>query len=575
MTSQNCADCGRSLAGYRSPRTQCYTCKPKRYLGPAATDPEAPCRSCGDTTLQFYAGLCRRCHRLGEWIDSCPDCLAWGVTRRYRGLCLGCRAWRKKYPGVGPCQSCRRDLALGAHDLCRLCSIQAHGQRLPHHPIDAVTANRHGQQLFFADMARKARRAPAAQATQARPTWPAGYPVGHEQPALFDIPRDITQTLPPLPIPELAIALEQVAGQHAEAHGWRRDLTTATCRSIRILLAVQDTPGARIKAAQAALLLKPIRGAALLPVLEVLAAADMLEDDRRPAIDGWLDRQTEGLPEPMRTEAQLWIHVLRHGSQTPPRSHPLGEMTLRAHVPPAITCLRTFADQGHTSLREITRDDVMAAFPTDPRHRKRSISSLRSLFRLLKARRVIFTNPTTRLRLPILPPNHALPADIAVVRAALDSANPACAAIAALAAFHALHSQQIKDLRVTDVRDGQLHVDGRTIPLAEPVRQRLASWLDERNRRWPATANPHMFLTAYAAVRTTPVSDPWLHVTLGVAPRILREDRILFEAMTGGDARRLIAMFGMTVFGTSRYTHSSETPMLTGEHAGSRTREPE
>jgi hypothetical protein len=104
------------------------------------------------------------------------------------------------------------------------------------------------------------------------------------------------------------------------------------------------------------------------------------------------------------------------------------------------------------------------------------------------------------------------------------------------------------------VRDGRLHLDGRVIPLAGPVRERLAAWLDERACRWPATVNPHLFINWYTAVRETPVSSPWISHTLGTSPQAVREDRILDESLaTGGDVRRLCDLFGLTVGGAERY----------------------
>jgi hypothetical protein len=103
------------------------------------------------------------------------------------------------------------------------------------------------------------------------------------------------------------------------------------------------------------------------------------------------------------------------------------------------------------------------------------------------------------------------------VREAIHSGQPAREALAALVAFHALRSGQLAGLELTDVRDGRLHLDGRVIPLAGPVRERLAAWLDERARRWPATVNPHLFInwyTAYANPRSaapgsrTPSASP-------------------------------------------------------------------
>jgi hypothetical protein len=146
------------------------------------------------------------------------------------------------------------------------------------------------------------------------------------------------------------------------------------------------------------------------------------------------------------------------------------------------------------------------------------------------------------------------------VREAIQSGQPAREALAALVAFHAVRSGQLASLNLTDVRDGRLHLDGRVIPLAAPVRERLAAWLDERARRWPATVNPHLFINWYTAVRETPVSSPWISHTLDISPQAVREDRILDEALaTGGDIRRLCDLFGLTVGGAERYTRPAET----------------
>ena len=77
----------------------CFPCWP----GGPVTPP--PCRTCGSTENYYSSGLCARCHPAapGEkspvWrlvgpladnrvvVDSCPDCLAWGVTRTYGWRC--------------------------------------------------------------------------------------------------------------------------------------------------------------------------------------------------------------------------------------------------------------------------------------------------------------------------------------------------------------------------------------------------------------------------------------------------------------------------------------------------------
>jgi hypothetical protein len=66
------------------------------------------------------------------------------------------------------------------------------------------------------------------------------------------------------------------------------------------------------------------------------------------------------------------------------------------------------------------------------------------------------------------------------VREAIHTGQPAPAAHARLVAFHALRSSQLASPGLSDVRDGRLHLDGRIIPLAGLIRDRLTAWLAER-----------------------------------------------------------------------------------------------
>ena len=59
-----------------------------------------------------------------------------------------------------------------------------------------------------------------------------------------------------------------------------------------------------------------------------------------------------------------------------------------------------------------------------------------------------------------------MPADLAAIRDALNSEDPATAAVAALFAFCGLASGQLRSLQLTDIRDGRLYIADRSIPLA-------------------------------------------------------------------------------------------------------------
>ncbi len=140
--------------------------------------------------------------------------------------------------------------------------------------------------------------------------------------------------------------------------------------------------------------------------------------------------------------------------------------------------------------------------------------------------------------------------------------------MAALVAYHALRNGDLRNLRLTDLRNRHLHVDGRVIPLAEPVQRRLAAWLDYRQSRWPTSTNPHLFINLRTASRTEPVGGRWIKLTLDLpgGGRALRADRILHEAAaSGGDPRRLCDLFGLGIQQALRYTTTIREPHVPGD----------
>jgi hypothetical protein len=110
-------------------------------------------------------------------------------------------------------------------------------------------------------------------------------------------------------------------------------------------------------------------------------------------------------------------------------------------------------------------------------------------------------------------------------------------------------------IRLTDIRDGRLHIGDQVIPLAVPVRQRVTAWLDYRGRTWPESANPYLFLHPRNAGTLRPVTPWWIRHQLPVAGQHIRQDRILAEAdATGGDVRALCDMFGISIASAYRYS---------------------
>ena len=549
----------------------CYECRPNWKRRPP------PCKRCGSTTLFYSAGLCQRCHKYAPPVpDSCPHCWSWGLFKRTGGICDGCEDWRRRNPGESPCADCGDVTSVNGTGRCRLCWRRARAlARDPDDPrrAEAVIG---GHQLLIAGLEQAlALRTPEH---QRRPAWrkpgpsrwlPVPRPLAvkvaqHRQSVLFDAERDLShlrgrgRELPEPPIPELAEALEYLAVDLGAQYGWSEDIVIATRRALRLLLLTQDTPGAPFTETEVARLRHA--GMHLEHPTQVLAAADMLECDRAPAIVTWFDKRLSPLPHAMAEELREWFTVMREGSSTAPRSRPRTDRTIRNHFTYALPVITRWSAD-HASLREITREDVTSALADAGPTYADQFAGLHSIFTILKGRRKIFDNPTSRLSAGHRGRTIPLPQDPATLRDILDPANVARAALAALLIFHGLRPQHVRQLLLTNVRDGRLHLGELVIPLAPPAARRISAYLDYRAQRWPNTANPHLFIHIGTATGLKQVNYQWVNATLGHRAQKLREDRILDEAIaSGGDVRRVCDMFGLSVYAALRYIHKAEQP---------------
>ena len=355
--------------------------------------------------------------------------------------------------------------------------------------------------------------------------------------------------------PALADHVDTVVADHARRHGWTGKATNQTQIGIRILLGLREHPDDLVKATDIVLLTAIDLG--VTRVRELLADMGLLDDDRAPTVDRWFADHIADLPAPIRDELAVWFVVMRDGSTTSPRRKPRTETTIAVQLRMAMPVLGAWSTAGITSLREVTRDDLTIALPPAGNARAGAGQALKSIFGVLKARKVVFTNPAARVTTGWYQPHQPLPHDPAVLLQALTDPDPTRALIVALIAFHGLRMAAVRHLQLTDIRDRQLHQPGRTIPLAAPVITRLAAYLDDRAAAWPATLNPHLLVNSRSAWRDTPVGQRWVHLKIGepLTAQSIREDRILLEAhATGGDTRALTDLFGLSITAATRYT---------------------
>lgn len=590
---RKCTVCQVNRAAWTKPRVDlCYSCLPGGPFSPP------PCRACGSERY-FSDGRCDACHPGGpNHVGSCLGCLAWGVPRKHRGRCGTCRWWHTHYP-EGVCRFCLRRSEICGSGACRLCwhnfrSVQSGGLE-----VDLAAANRSGQQLFFANMQgppRQIHRPKLEAQRERRAKARLAHPEHHHRkpslPYLRGVDRDATFT--PVPWrqlrlfgveiePELIIEQAGKADSellrfcdaavldHAERHGWSIKHVNDVRRSLRLLEVQQSTPGSRFLASDVTKLTAITPSVTVQSTLDVLGAVGLLDDDRLSKIERYFATQFAGLPEPMLSQLRVWFEVQVDGSTEAPRRRPRDPMTTHVRIRAIAPALRVWASAGHESLAEITQGDVLEVLPGAGAPRVLTEAGLRSLFETMKARKALFANPMRGL--PVTNPAKSvpLPLNTESIAAALNSTDPATALAVALVAFHGLRSTEVREIKLVDVVDGRLRLGEREIPLAEPVRARLGAWLDQRQERWPATANPYLLVNRRTAPRLTPVSRPFPWKGLQFKAQSLREDRILEEVRaTGGDVRLVCELFGMSVEGAMRYVAALGHPAFTGEErAGS------
>jgi hypothetical protein len=570
-----CSRCQANRVAWAYPRVDfCYSCLP----GGPFTPP--PCRRCGTTTNYFSQGMCGICHPGSpQHPDSCKGCLAWGVYRRYNWTCWSCRWWHSHYP-EGVCDYCARTARLGEQGACRLCLEQARMHQQPGRALDLSVARR-GQQLFFANMLFQRPKTPRLKPNRrrSREPWRSKYKnylpfdpgTGFDEHAglqltLFDIAPDPQAVRERVLVEdsELTRYCAAIVNEHASQFGWSVRQRNDVIRSLRLLQMLRSTPNAKIRASD--VLQLPRYDGNITSTIDVRAAADLLIDDRPSRVEHYFASKTSDLPPVMRKQLEVWLDVLTQGATRAPRQRARDPQTVRLHIMGIAPIIHAWAKAGHQSLAEITPEQILKALPAERGRRYIAHTGFRSLFKTLKARKLIFANPMRGLPSTNPGTNIPLPLDAAFIRERLNSPDPVVALAVALIAFHALTKLQLRQLRLTDITDGRLHVGDRSIPLAAPVRIRVAAWLDYRAKRWPNTANPHLIINRRTAPRLTPVGAtyPWRQAKL--SPQLLREDRILSEIhATGGDVRRICDLFGLSIAGATRYLGAVEHPGLTIE----------
>jgi hypothetical protein len=568
-TARVCAGCGqlrRHLAAgrcarcYRLSRTRqqrCTTCDEVRpvYFGDR-------CERCKQRA-RLHPGRCQRCRQqatlsgrycracldqAAERVGSCADCLCW--TGLIGGRCKPCRLFRWHHD-LGSCPSCGRQVPLGAAGRCRLCLATSRA-------TGTIPSLQAGIQLF-ALVGVPARVRPGD--LEPPPPRPAAAGLGQ-----LRVPRATAARVParrgPSPEhrakprlvsrirehPELQAALVS----YGQARGWSPSTLWRVRRGLVAVLASQPTLSATSPLDAAAVRQFLIeRHLTALRVIEFLADQDLVTSNQHASFDRWLAHRLERLPAQIRAEVQTWTEVLR--GRGPRAGRPRKAATIQGYLRAAEPALAAWSAR-YPSLRQVTSDDLADQLePLTGSTRRLVLAVMRSLFKTLKARRAIFTNPTAGFELHRELPPPALGLDPARRAGLLDQLHrPDGRLVVLLAGVHALRPHQIRVLTLADadVATGTLRAGGRPRRLDGLTLEALRSWLELRRARWPASANPYLLVNQSTAGGLTPVTRGWVQEVfqrLGLTAEDLRVDRLLAEVQaTGGDPLKLTRLFGIS-----------------------------
>lgn len=498
--------------------------------------------------------------------SSCGTCLAWGVLRRV-AECRPCSEFADRNLEIADCGACGRLLPL-MKSHCRPCWAQAR--------LDRPTVGRYTvllpyvrqvryHQLCFAGM-------PLQRTVRSRMAVPDTATVITTRPApqwvqlllLPDLRRayrygmaDRRDRQPPAN-PWLRWALH-IATTMAETRGFSPQLTRTLTRNLAMLL-TRHVEGELIRYSSYHPVLTS-RGSSLAQTTEVLQTMGILLDDRHPTFARWLEAKLADLAPGIRDDTRRWVQLMHTGG---PRTRARSHRTLHGYIDHVQPLLLDWSAH-HDHLREITQDEVVAA--TNALHgirRQITLVALRSLFSWAKRLGVVFSNPTSGVRVGNVDRGVLQPLTADEIARTVRAVTTLHARVfVVLATVHAARPGAIRALRLTDLDLGnrRIRIAGRTQPLSELSHQTLRAWLDHRRQNWPNTANPHLMINAMTAIGTGPASQVWASRTLRGLPASLerlRIDRQLDEALvSGADPLHLAEVFDLDAKTAIRYADSA------------------
>ena len=460
-------------------------------------------------------------------------------------------------------------------------------------------ANRHGQQLFFANIGGN-RRTPhhhlepptttRRRAASNLPPLPrlsritVGQnfePVTWRQLRFFDVEPDLSRSQPGGDSADshLLRYCDEVVRDHAAVHGWSRKQTNDVRRTLRLLPVFQDTPGAKVNATDVLRLPRLQGNLSAISTIDVLASAGLLIDDRTSPVERYFTKQIAGLPAPMTAQLRLWFDVMINGSTTSPRRRPRDPATAKLHIRASHRSCESGLPRATTLWPRSMQHHVLARrcpppVPAGTPRTRPSVGLRRS-----EVPEGDLHRPHPRRRSH----RHQQQRPAAAGRggdqgrARLARSRRRAPAAVALVAFHAITSRQVRVVEAHRHHRRPAHHRQPHLPPRRPVLPRLAAWLDHRARTWPATQNPHLFVNRRTAPRLTPVS-PTLPLETGRSPTPnppARTESSTRSAPPAATSTTICHLFGLTVDGSPPLHQNRSTSPIQAHRRPPRVPKPE
>lgn len=561
-----CVDCGRFWLEHRGARcARCYrlarmkvktcaACGQERLAWGAtcrrcllrARSSAGACMRCARVVARLWGGRCTRCAKTHFTTATCASCLGWSASIE-TGRCRGCREFERHNILDAPCRSCGRTIRVNRFERCRLCTVTRRNLHAAGDPAWAEEPGRSaGIQLFFTDIERRDRRQGSSPASA---SMRVEHITGVVQQRLF-VPLDPRQSPDAAAPGTLPCDLVSAVRAFGDARGWKAPTTAGVTRAVMLLADEGSWSLSEPVVAELRRLHLPVSR-----VREFLIDhGAQFADDRT---DAWIDQHLETVAPTVRAEMTAWVEAL-DGQALGGKARRRG--TVRHYVAAVAPVIIEWS-QIHESLREISSEDVASAVAMlEGSRRVMTAVALRSLFKTLKSRRMIFSDPTTALspgRFPSTPVLGIDPPSRSMLLSSLERADQRLVVL--LAGVHALSRADIMGLRLDDVDlDAEtIEVRGHRRPLERLVANHVVAWLEIRRQRWPGSANPHLLVTEKSAYGVGPVSTGYfkaVFVRLPTTAADLRADRLLAEAVdSGADPLRLVRLFGLSPAAAMRY----------------------